>query len=85
MCPFQSIAAGSEAAAATGGHLIVDSVNEFQAISPFIVIINEYTTGVILFMGRVCSVHSHMEPIAITSGPHCNHEDIQMSGSGSGQ
>jgi len=85
MCPCQSIAAGSEAAAATGGQLTIFSVNEFQAIIPFIVLINEYTTGAILFMGRVCSVHSNMEPIAITSGPHCNHEDILMSGSGSGQ
>ena len=76
---------GSEAAAATGGLITIISFNEFQVTRPFIVLINEHTTGAILFMGRVCAVQGKMEPIVITSGPHCNDKNVVMSGSGSGQ
>ena len=64
--------AGSVAAAATGGLVGITSLNEFYATRPFIVLISEHTTGALLFMGRVCSVHGGGDPVAIMSGPHCN-------------
>jgi len=72
---------GSVAAAATGGHLGITSLNEFYATHPFIILISEHTTGALLFMGRVCSVHGGGDPVVITSGLHCN-DDMSRSGSG---
>jgi len=65
---------GSVAAAATGGHVGITSLNEIYVTRPFIILISEHTTGTLLFMGRVCSVHGGSDPVMITSGPHCNNK-----------
>jgi len=79
---YDYIFVGSVAAAATGGHASITYLNEFYVTRPFIILISERTTGALLFMGRVCSVHGGGGPVVITSGSHCNND---MPGSGSGQ
>ena len=64
-----SLCIGSVAAAVTG--VVFNAVSfppEFIVNHPFIVLIKEHTTGVILFMGRVCSPLTEDGMVDITSG-----------------
>ena len=71
---------GSEAAAVTGiSFTAVSFSKQFIATHPFIILINEHTTGAILFMGRMCSPLTKNGLVDVTSGPHC---DNSFSGSG---
>lgn len=72
---------GSEAAAATKTEFTAVSFpDEFKASLPFIVLINEHTTGAILFMGRLCSPLTKNGLVNINSGPYCGGNSPPGSG-----